>query len=108
MPGTHRLRFSKTTMAAVGLACLVPNWHPAGEGARVSLDCAALEIRQLEPDIGDWEVREGDAADGPTTHLARIETIADHCDLRKFHEQDNDALVGGGVPRYDPVRKLWQ
>lgn len=106
MPGTHRLRFSTTTMAAVGLACLVPNWQTAGEGARITLDCAAPAIRQLEPDIGDWEVREDDAAGGPSTY--HIETFADRCEFRERHEQDNDALVGGGVPRYDPVRKLWQ
>lgn len=108
MDGTHRLTFSKTTMAAVGIACLVPHWQAADEGARLSLDCAAQEHRQTEAGIGDLEAFETSAPGGPSIARTRIETVADRCGIRELHEQKNDGLVGGGVPRYDPVRKLWQ
>lgn len=107
MHKTLRLTFSKTTMAAVGIACLVPNWPSAAEGARVSDDCATPGHRHLDLGIGDLDTYANDAPDGPSIARARVEPVAEICTIRKFHEQD-EALIGGDVPSYDPLRKRWQ
>lgn len=107
MHKTLRLTFSKTTMAAVGIACLVPHWPSAAEVARVSGECATPEHRQLEFGIGDRESYASDAPDAPSVARARVEPIAEGCGIRKLHEQ-SEALVGGSVTSYDPLRKRWQ
>ena len=107
MHKTLRLTFSKTTMAAVGIACLVPHWPSAAEVARVSGECATPEHRQLEFGIGDRESYASDAPDGPSIARARFESIMEACEIRKLHTQD-EALIGGSVPSYDPLRKRWQ
>ena len=107
MRNTFRLTFSKTTMAAVGIACLVPHWPTAAEGARISRDCATPEHRQLEFGSGDSETFESGAPGGASIARARVETSADGCTVRKPDAQ-NDGSFGDRVVSYDPVRKLWQ
>jgi len=108
MHSTLRLTFSKTTMAAVGVACLVPHWPTADEGARMSLYCARPEHRQLEFGVRNRDTFESDAPGSPSIARARVEPIAHGCAIRKLQEQKNDGLVGDGGLSYDPVRKLWQ
>ena len=107
MHKTLRLTFSKTTMAVVGIACLVPHWPTAAEGARMSRDCATPEHRQPEFGTGDWDTFESDASGGPSIARARVEPIAEGCNVRKLDEQD-DGHIADSVTSYDPVRKRWQ
>ena len=107
MHSTLRLTFSKTTMAAVGVACLVPHWPTADEGARMSLYCATPEHRQLEFGVRNRDTFESDAPGSPSIARARVEPIAEGCNVRKLDEQ-NDGHIADSVTSYDPVRKRWQ
>jgi hypothetical protein len=107
MHRTLRLTFSKTTMAAVGIAFLVPHWPTPAEGARISRDCATPGHRQPEFDIGDWETAGSSAPGGASKVRDRVEPIADGCAVREPDAQ-TEGSIGDRVVSYDPVRKLWQ
>jgi hypothetical protein len=102
-----RLTLVRTTLAAVGIACLIPHGATAAEKVPVSRDCATAEHRQFDFWIGDWDTFESDAPGGASIARARVEPIAQGCALRERYEQ-NDGLIGDSILSYDPVRKHWQ
>jgi hypothetical protein len=107
MNKTLRLTFVRTTMAAIGIACLIPQLATAAERAPISRDCATPEHRQLDFWIGDWDTFESDTPGGPSIARARVEPVAEGCAIRERYEQ-NDGLIGESILSYDPVRKHWQ
>lgn len=107
MHKTLRLTFSKTTMAAAGIACLIPHWPTAAEGAHMSRDCATPEHSRVEFGSGDWDTFESDAPGSPSIVRDPVKLIAEGCAVRELDEQ-NDGFIGDRVLSYDPVRKLWQ
>src|SRR5688572_8660076 len=107
MNKTFRLALVQTTLAAVGIACLIPQLATAAERAPISRDCATPEHRQLDFWIGDWDTFESDTPGGPSIARARVEPVAEGCAIRERYEQ-NDGLIGESILSYDPVRKHWQ
>jgi len=107
MNKTLRLALVQTTLAAVGIACLIPQLATAAERAPISRDCATPEHRQLDFWIGDWDTFESDTPGGPSIARARVEPVAEGCAIRERYEQ-NDGLIGESILSYDPVHKHWQ
>ncbi len=107
MNRSRRLTLVHSTLAALGIACVVPDSAIAAESARISRDCATPEHRQLDFWIGDWDTFEIDTPGSPSIARARIEPIAEGCALRERYEQ-NDGLVADSILSYDPVRRHWQ
>lgn len=69
--------------------------------------CGEDAYRQLDFWIGDWDVFEADAPQGPVQARARVERIVGGCAIRERYEQ-SDGLVGESLLAYDPVREQWQ
>jgi len=57
--------------------------------------------------IGDWDVFDTEARDGPVQARARVERIVGGCAIHELYEQA-DGLVGDSILGYDAVRKQWQ
>ena len=69
--------------------------------------CSAVEYRQFDFWIGDWDTFEMDAPNGPSIAHAEITAIVAGCALHESYEQ-TDGLVGDSILSFDPVRRQWQ
>lgn len=89
--------------------CLGVATLASGSGAlpASSAKCPALEYRQFDFWLGDWDTFEvvGDTA----TSIARahVDLIAGGCAVHELYEQ-TDGLIGDSILSFDPVRKAWQ
>jgi hypothetical protein len=72
-----------------------------------STRCTAVEYRQLDFWIGDWDTFETEDPNGASIARASIAPIVDGCALHERYEQ-SDGLVGDSILGFDPVRRQWQ
>src|SRR4029077_20128528 len=72
-----------------------------------STPCSAIEYRQLDYWIGDWDTFDSEALNGPSIAHAVITPLVDGCALHERYEQ-SDGLVGDSILSFDPVRRQWQ
>jgi len=79
-------------MAAVGGASAAPATKP----------CAALEYRQFDFWVGDWNVEEK----GKPAGTNRVESILKGCIVRE-NWVGTDGSEGTSLNRFDPVSKQW-
>lgn len=107
MKNTPRRTLAHATLAAIGIACLIPQFTTAAERVPMSRDCATPEHRQLDFWIGDWDTFESDTPGGASIARTRVNSIADGCALHERYEQ-NDGLIGESILSYDAVRQHWQ
>lgn len=107
MYNSSRLKYLQIAMATCCLALIAPAMACAAAPTPSSPHCSAEEYHQFDFWIGDWNVVESDAPDGPSVGHARIEPIAQGCAIRELYEQ-SDGLIGDSILSYDPVRKQWQ
>lgn len=105
----ERIRFGhlRLALSALGVTFAAPA-APAPQATTLSSPhCNAVEYRQLDFWIGDWETFEADTPDGSPVASARVESIAQGCAIHELYEQA-DGLVGDSILSHDPVRKQWQ
>ena len=65
--------------------------------------CSSPEQRQFDFWLGDWEVRDGEAA----IAASRIERSVSDCVIRETYTQ-KDGYAGTSLNFYDPVLKRWR
>jgi hypothetical protein len=69
--------------------------------------CPALEFRQFDFWVGDWDTFETDKSTPDSIARARVEPIAAGCAIHELYEQ-TDGLIGDSILSYDAVKKAWQ
>jgi hypothetical protein len=99
----HRIR---NALALTALIAGMPAVALAAAGP-VSTRCSAVEYRQLDYWIGDWDTFETEDLSGPSIARAQITPIVDGCALHERYEQ-SDGLVGDSLLSFDAVRHQWQ
>ena len=104
---TLRFKHLRIALAALGIAFTAPAVAAPSATTLTSPHCNAVEYRQLDFWIGDWDTFETDVPGGPSVARARVEPIAQGCAIHELYEQV-DGLVGDSILSYDPVRKQWQ
>ncbi|MEZ5955779.1 MAG: hypothetical protein R3C27_01000 [Hyphomonadaceae bacterium] len=72
-----------------------------------STRCSAVEYRQFDFWLGDWDTFETEDPNGPSIARAQITSLVDGCALHERYEQ-SDGLVGDSILSFDPVRRQWQ
>lgn len=102
-----RRKHLRASLAAVGMACIVPAVAAPPAATPASPHCSAKEYHLLDFWIGDWDTFETDTPGGPSIARARVEPIAQGCAIHELYEQ-TDGLIGDSILSYDPVRKQWQ
>jgi hypothetical protein len=73
----------------------------------VSPQCSGAEYRQLDFWLGEWDVHETTAPQGPAVGRASVTSVAQGCAIYERYEQ-SDGLIGESLLSYDPVREAWQ
>lgn len=94
-------------LAVIAFISVIPAAASAAAGTPASTRCSAMEYRQFDFWIGDWDTFEMDARNGPSIAHAQISPIVDGCALHERYEQ-SDGLVGDSILSFDPVRRQWQ
>ena len=94
-------------LAVIALIAGMPAVASSAAETSSSTRCSAVEYRQLDFWIGDWDTFETEDLNGPSIARARIEPIVDGCALHERYEQ-SDGLVGDSILSFDPVRRQWQ
>lgn len=69
--------------------------------------CSAVEYRQFDFWLGDWDTFEAEDLNGASIARAQITPLVDGCALHERYEQ-TDGLVGDSILSFDPVRRQWQ
>jgi len=100
----HRIR---NALAVIALISGIPAVASAAADTYSSTRCSAVEYRQFDFWIGDWDTVEMDDLNGPSIARAWIRPIVDGCALHERYEQ-SDGLVGDSILSFDPVRRQWQ
>lgn len=100
----HRIR---NALVAIALLSGMPAVSTAAAEASVSTRCSAVEYRQFDFWIGDWDTFETEDPNGPSIARAEITPIVAGCALHELYEQ-SDGLVGDSILSFDPVRRQWQ
>ena len=98
----HRIR---NALAAIALISGMPSIASADTSS--STRCSAVEYRQFDFWIGDWDTFETEDLHGPSIARAWITPLVDGCALHERYEQ-SDGLVGDSILSFDPVRRQWQ
>lgn len=69
-------------------------------------NCTAVEYRQFDFWLGDWDVFEfGDS--GRPIGRTHVDAIAGNCGIHELYEQF-DGLIGDSILSFDASRGLWQ
>lgn len=102
-----RPRRIRHALAVMVLISGIPAFAEAPAETSFSPRCSAVEYRQFDFWIGDWDTFEMDDRNGPSIARARITSIVDGCALHERYEQ-SDGLVGDSILSFDPVRRRWQ
>ena len=100
----HRIR------NALAVITLIPGMLAVASAAAETTSptrCGAVEYRQLDFWIGDWDTFEMEDLNGSSIARAWIRPIVDGCALHERYEQ-SDGLVGDSILSFDPVRRQWQ
>jgi len=103
------LRFDSLALVALALGAGLFA-HDASSPARadtLASACAGAAYHRFDLWIGDWDVFDTDAPNGPVQARASVTPIAGGCAIHELYEQ-NDGLVGDSILSYDAVRKQWQ
>ncbi len=100
----HRIR---NALAMIALVSVIPAVASATPDTSSSTRCSAVEYRQFDFWIGDWDTFESEDLNGPSIARAWIGPIVDGCALHERYEQ-SDGLVGDSILSFDPVRRQWQ
>ena len=108
MDSTHPLQRIRRALAVIALLSSTPAAASAAAAdTPSSTPCSAIEYRQLDFWIGDWDTFDSDALNGPSIAHAVITPLVDGCALHERYEQ-SDGLVGDSILSFDPVRRQWQ
>jgi hypothetical protein len=107
-----RLPFALILVAPLVIQVYAPPADAAAAGAAPAADpagprCPALEFRQFDFWVGDWDTFETDKSTPDSIARARVEPIAAGCAIRELYEQ-TDGLIGDSILSYDAVKKAWQ
>jgi hypothetical protein len=100
----HRIR---NALAVITLISGITAGASAAADTHPSTRCSAVEYRQFDFWIGDWDTFEMDDPTGPSIARAQISPIVGGCALHERYEQ-TDGLVGDSILSFDPVRRQWQ
>jgi hypothetical protein len=107
MDSTHPFQRIRNALAVIALISGMPAIASAAAETSSSTRCSAVEYRQFDFWIGDWDTFEMDDMNGPSIARAWITPIVDGCALHERYEQ-SDGLVGDSILSFDPVRRQWQ
>lgn len=94
---------------ALVVAALLSGMPAAGAAADTPTParCSAVEYRQFDFWLGDWDTFETEDPNGASIARAQITSLVDGCALHERYEQ-TDGLVGDSILSFDPVRRQWQ
>ena len=107
MDSLHPFRRIRNALAVIALISVIPAVASAAAATSSSTRCSAIEYRQFDFWIGDWDTFETEDLNGPSIARAWISPIVDGCALHERYEQ-SDGLVGDSILSFDPVRRQWQ
>jgi hypothetical protein len=107
MASTHPFHRIRNALAVIALISGTPAVASAAADTSPSTRCSAVEYRQFDFWIGDWDTFEINDPNGPSIARAEITPIVDGCALHERYEQ-TDGLVGDSILSFDPVRRQWQ
>jgi len=106
MDSMHSLQRIRRALAVIAL---ISSMSAAASAAAdtPSTPCSAIEYRQLDFWIGDWDTFDSEDLNGASIAHAVITPLVDGCALHERYEQ-SDGLVGDSILSFDPVRRQWQ
>lgn len=107
MDSMHMVQRIRNALAVIALISGIPAVANAAADTSASTRCSAVEYRQFDFWIGDWDTFETENPNGPSIARATITPIVDGCALHELYEQ-SDGLVGDSILSFDPVRRQWQ
>lgn len=107
MDSTHPFHRIRNALAVIALISGMPAVASAADETSSPTRCSAVEYRQFDFWIGDWDTFEMDGSNGPSIARAEIRPLVDGCALHERYEQ-SDGLVGDSILSFDPVRRQWQ
>jgi hypothetical protein len=107
MDSTHPFHRIRKALAVIALISVIPAVASAAADTPSSARCSAVEYRQFDFWIGDWDTFEMEDLNGPSIARAWIRPIVDGCAMHERYEQ-SDGLVGDSILSFDPVRRQWQ
>ncbi len=107
MDSTHPFHRIRNALAAIALFSGTPAVASAADETSALTRCGAVEYRQFDFWIGDWDTFETEDPNGPSIARAEIISIVSGCALHERYEQ-SDGLVGDSILSFDPVRRQWQ
>ena len=107
MDSTHLLQRLRGALAVIALISSMPATASAAADTSSTTPCSAIEYRQLDFWIGDWDTFETEDLNGRSIARALITPLVDGCALHERYEQ-SDGLVGDSILSFDPVRRQWQ
>lgn len=105
MDSTHPFHRIRNALAVIALS----SGMTAGAAAQTPSParCSAVEYRQFDFWIGDWDTFETETPSGPSIARAEVTPIVAGCALHERYEQ-TDGLLGDSILSFDPVRRQWQ
>ncbi len=106
MDSMHPFRRIRRALAVIALISGIPIASAAAD-TQSPARCSAVEYRQFDYWIGDWDTFDMDGSNGPSIARAEITSLVDGCALHERYEQ-SDGLVGDSILSFDPVRRQWQ
>lgn len=107
MDSMHPIHRVRNALAAIALISGVSAVAGAAADTPPSARCSAIEYRQFDFWIGDWDTFEAEDLNGPSIARAQITPLVNGCALHERYEQP-DGLVGDSILSFDPVRRQWQ
>lgn len=107
MDSMHPIHRVRNALAAIALISGVSAVAGAAADTPPSARCSAIEYRQFDFWIGDWDTFEAEDVNGPSIARAQITPLVNGCALHERYEQ-SDGLVGDSILSFDPVRRQWQ
>jgi hypothetical protein len=107
MDSTHAFHRIRNALAVIAFFSGISAVSSAAAQTSAPARCSAVEYRQFDFWIGDWDTFEMDAPNGPPIARAEITPIVSGCALHERYEQ-SDGLVGDSILSFDPVRRQWQ
>lgn len=107
MDSFHPFKRICNALAVIAFISSVTAGVSAAEDTAAPPRCSALEYRQFDFWIGDWDTFEAEDLNGASIARAQVTPIAGGCALHELYEQ-SDGLVGDSILSFDPVRRQWQ
>lgn len=107
MDSTHLLQRIRHALAVIAFITGMSAAANAAADAPSPAPCSAIEYRQLDFWIGDWDTFDSDNLNGGSIAHAVVTPLVDGCAMHERYEQ-TDGLVGDSILSFDPVRRQWQ